>query len=602
MIGRICNMEGIMKRIAYIMAFAMFLAVSCQIDDLQDKSIPESQTSRKVLTVGAAEDDGTRVGFDESNAFYWHKGDRIGVITTAGFKEMVIDDAYHGQASGVFTGDFEEEMGDYVVYPYGNHTLEGDVLTYLLPSSYTYSSIEDDANSFNPPMLGKIEGGNATLNHIASFFKISVSPVPAGGDDMKLILTADKRITGEFAVDLSADMPVLNTDDAEGNSVTVNFSNTVPGNSGTFYIPAPLGTYDSISVEVKDGETSLLTKTWTDQTVSRKTPKRGSALIDYVAEVDGTIYLNLQEALDAADNQTVFMVRDVVQDTPLIAAHGKTAVLDLNGKTLSGTALSAATSSLITVRSGADLTLKNGNVVFAATTPDTQWGGDGQPPYPGYANNTVRNEGSLTVENAFLENKTQKGGASYVVDNYSGAKLVVNDGGVLTQSGGDIAVRMFNGSAGAVDVTVNGGSLTGYRAVWIQLASSDAAVAPVMRLTVTGGTLNSADTVYNQAVYSYSYGNDMKNVLINVSGGTFNGDIALTGGANKTNLETVNISGGTFNGPWNIYSYGADEKAVEAIKITGGIFSYDPTDYLAAGYEAAETADGWIVRASVASD
>lgn len=595
-------MEGIMKRIAYIMAFAMFLAVSCQIDDLQDKSIPESQTSRKVLTVGAAEDDGTRVGFDESNAFYWHKGDRIGVITTAGFKEMVIDDAYHGQASGVFTGDFEEEMGDYVVYPYGNHTLEGDVLTYLLPSSYTYSSIEDDANSFNPPMLGKIEGGNATLNHIASFFKISVSPVPAGGDDMKLILTADKRITGEFAVDLSADMPVLNTDDAEGNSVTVNFSNTVPGNSGTFYIPAPLGTYDSISVEVKDGETSLLTKTWTDQTVSRKTPKRGSALIDYVAEVDGTIYLNLQEALDAADNQTVFMVRDVVQDTPLIAAQGKTAVLDLNGKTLSGTALSAATSSLITVRSGADLTLKNGNVVFAATTPDTQWGGDGQPPYPGYANNTVRNEGSLTVENAFLENKTQKGGASYVVDNYSGATLVVNDGGVLTQSGGDIAVRMFNGSAGAVDVTVNGGSLTGYRAVWIQLASSDAAVAPVMRLTVTGGTLNSADTVYNQAVYSYSYGNDMKNVLINVSGGTFNGDIALTGGANKTNLETVNISGGTFNGPWNIYSYGADEKAVEAIKITGGTFSYDPTDYLAAGYEAAETADGWIVRASVASD
>lgn len=602
MIGRICNMEGIMKRIAYIMAFAMFLAVSCQIDDLQDKSIPESQTSRKVLTVGAAEDDGTRVGFDESNAFYWHKGDRIGVITTAGFKEMVIDDAYYGQASGVFTGVFEEEMGDYVVYPYGNHTLEGDVLTYLLPSSYTYSSIEDDANSFNPPMLGKIEGGNATLNHIASFFKISVSPVPAGGDDMKLILTADKRITGEFAVDLSADMPVLNTDDAEGNSVTVNFSNTVPGNSGTFYIPAPLGTYDSISVEVKDGETSLLTKTWTDQTVSRKTPKRGSALIDYVAEVDGTIYLNLQEALDAADNQTVFMVRDVVQDTPLIAAQGKTAVLDLNGKTLSGTALSAATSSLITVRSGADLTLKNGNVVFAATTPDTQWGGDGQPPYPGYANNTVRNEGSLTVENAFLENKTQKGGASYVVDNYSGAKLVVNDGGVLTQSGGDIAVRMFNGSAGAVDVTVNGGSLTGYRAVWIQLASSDAAVAPVMRLTVTGGTLNSADTVYNQAVYSYSYGNDMKNVLINVSGGTFNGDIALTGGANKTNLETVNISGGTFNGPWNIYSYGADEKAVEAIKITGGTFSYDPTDYLAAGYEAAETADGWIVRASVASD
>lgn len=45
---------------------------------------------------------------------------------------------------------------------------------------------------------------------------------------------------------------------------------------------------------------------------------------------------------------------------------------------------------------------------------DTQWGGEGQPPYPGYANNTIRNEGVLTIENAYLENRTQKGGASYV--------------------------------------------------------------------------------------------------------------------------------------------------------------------------------------------
>lgn len=39
----------------------------------------------------------------------------------------------------------------------------------------------------------------------------------------------------------------------------------------------------------------------------------------------------------------------------------------------------------------------------------------------------------------------------------------------------------------------------------------------------------------------------MKNVTIDVSGGAFKGDIALTGGANKTNIATLNISGGTFN-------------------------------------------------------
>lgn len=579
------------------MAIAAIAAMSCRKAEVQDDNAPETVRNARTLKAGIAEDGMTRVGFDENNAFYWHRGDKIGVITASGFKEMILDESYHGRSSGVFTGDFEEEMGDYVVYPYGNHTIEGDELTYLLPSSYIYSSVEDDANSFNPPMLGKVTGNAATLNHIASFLRIRVNNIPAAGDDMKLILTADRRITGEFSVDLSADVPVMNTDDLPGNAVTVSFSNDVPGKTGTFYIPVPLGTYGTMTAELKNGETSLVSRTWTDQTVSRRLPKQGSLEVDYVAEIDGTIFMSLQSAVDAADNQTVTVVKDLLLDAPLMLVSGKTAVLDLNGRTLSMTSLSASTSSLITLRSGADLTLRNGSVIFAATTPDTEWGGEGQPPYPGYANNTVRNEGSLTLEGVTLENKTMKGGASYVVDNYNGARLIVNEGSVLTQSGGDIAIRMFNGSAGEIDVTVNGGTVTGYRAVWIQLASTNTAVAPVMKLTVTGGTLTSADPTYNQAVYSYSYGNDMKNVLINVSGGTFNGDIALTGGSNKTNIETLNISGGTFNGAWGFYSYGDYEKSLETIKVTGGSFLEDPSDYVPGGYGAEETEGRWVVRA-----
>ena len=166
---------------------------------------------------------------------------------------------------------------------------------------------------------------------------------------------------------------------------------------------------------------------------------------------------------------------------------------------------------------------------------------------------------------------------------------------MLNQAGGDIAIRMFNGGSGTIDVTINGGTVSGYRAVWIQLASSNAAVAPIMNLTVNGGTLTSIDQTYNQAVYSYSYGNDMKNVLINVNGGTFNGDIALTGGSNKTNLETLSISGGTFNGAWGFYSYGDDAKAVEAITLTGGTFLEDPSDYVASGYQAVFSDGLWRV-------
>lgn len=581
-----------MKKIAYLMAFAILLAFSCQRDELRDEAVRSIRT----LKVGVSDEPQAKVGFDGNNAFYWHAGDRIAVLTTAGFKVMTIDQQYDRQAIGVFAGEFTEDIGDYAVYPYGSHTMdENGRLVYVLPSSYTYTSIGADANSFNPPMVGKIGDGAASLAHIGSFFRISVDNIPAGGDDMKFIFTADRRITGEFVIDLSAETPVMTTDDQAGNTVTIDFSNAVAGSQGTFYIPAPVGTYGTITAEVRDGETSLVSKTWTDQVVSRKTPKRGSMSVDYVATVNGTIYKTFQEALDAADGQTITIVKDLVLDSPVVVAQGNTVALDLGGNTLSSVATSASASSLFTVRSGGDLTISNGTVSFAATTPDTQWGGEGQPPYPGYANNTIRNEGTLTIENAIVENKTSKGGASYVVDNYSGAKLTVNEGSVLTQSGGDIAIRMFNGGSGTIDVTINGGTITGHRAVWIQLASTNASVAPVMNLTVTGGTLTSSDTAYQQAVYSYSYGNDMKNVNINVSGGIFNGDIALTGGANKTNIETMNISGGTFNGPWSFYSYGDFDKSLETIKVSGGTYLEDPTDYLAAGYAAVQTDGKWVV-------
>ena len=587
-----------MKNTAYLIAFAIFLTASCQRQNLLSEAEADNSQYRKILTVGVDNENDTRVGFNENNSFYWHKGDKIGVMTTAGFKEMTLNDEYHKMPSGVFTGNFSEDIGEYVVYPYGDHMMQDNMLTYVLPSSYTYTSIAEDTNSFNPPMFGKIYENSATLRHLGSFFKITVSNIPAGGSDMKFIFTADKRITGGFTADPMDDTPVIVTDDLEGNTVTINFTNTVPGNTGTFYIPAPLGTYSLITAEIKEGDTSIATKNWSDQVVQRITPKRGTVELNYIATINNIPYSSLQDAIEAAGDQDIILTSDVVLDLPLQVAQGKNVTLDLNGKTVYQTATSSSESHLMAIKSGGSLTIKNGTLSFAATTPDTEWGGEGQPPYPGYANNTITNQGTLIIENATIENKTSKGGASYVIDNYAGANLIINEGAVLTQSGGDIAIRMFNGGNGAINVTINGGTISGYRAVWIQLASNNTAVAPIMNLTVTGGTLTSTDQTYNQAVYSYSYGNDMKNVLINVSGGTFNGDIALTGGSNKTNLETLNISGGLFNGVYGFYSYGADEKALEAITVTGGTFMTDPSYYLDAGYTAVESGGKWTVTAA----
>lgn len=243
-----------MKRFLFFTAVAVVLAVSCRSEMREDIDRSGSARYERILSVGVADEEPeSKVGFYEANAFYWHLGDKVGVQTSAGFKEMI------------------------------------------LPSSYAYTSIEEGSNSFNPPMLGRIDGANASLNHLASFFKIYVSGIPAGGDDMEFVLTADKRITGAFTADLTAEYPVISTDDSEGNTVTITFGNTEPAANGVFYVPAPLGTYGSITAEIRDGGTSLFAKTWENQTVSRKTPKRGNAVNEYVAEIEGVPYKTLQE-------------------------------------------------------------------------------------------------------------------------------------------------------------------------------------------------------------------------------------------------------------------------------------------------------------------
>lgn len=263
--------------------------------------------------------------------------------------------------------------------------------------------------------------------------------------------------------------------------------------------------------------------------------------------------------------------------------------IDLNGHTLSyesnvqGEAMITNKGNLTIIDSSTD---KTGEISFIyAGEPDTSYG---------KGNYTIVNNGTLTV-NAGTISAIGKGKTAY--EKISHALYVLQNAGTLTVNGGkiynpnNVAVRLWAGSETvASTLNLNGGEIEGLRAVWIQLPSSDASKAPLANVKVTDGTLTSwandtdknVDSMNKLAIYSYSYGNSMKNVNIEISGGTFNGDIALTGGSNKNLIETLKILGGTFNGLWgDVYSYGDVEKAKETITITGGLFSsLDPMQYL----------------------
>jgi hypothetical protein len=126
----------------------------------------------------------------------------------------------------------------------------------------------------------------------------------------------------------------------------------------------------------------------------------------------------------------------------------------------------------------------------------------------------------------------------------------------------------------------------------MQAPGSNTADAPAIALTVNGGKLTATGESgdYKLAVYSYTNGNSMANVSITVNGGVLDGDIALTGGKNKTETETVTFTGGTIT---DIYSYASDDVAAETINVSGGMFVNPVAEvYCANGYIPKDNGDG----------
>ena len=263
-----------------------------------------------------------------------------------------------------------------------------------------------------------------------------------------------------------------------------------------------------------------------------------------------------------AQGASAVLTADITANGAITIPATATSTIDLNGKTLD---YSAATMGEALITNRGNLTIKGqGEVAYTYT-------GEADSAYS-KGNYTISNCGTLTIDGATISNNTAKmSHAYYAIDNNSNntpATLTINSGKVVNTT--SYAIRQIANKDNSI--TVNGGEVEGTRAFWIQLPGSNTAVAPNATLNVNGGTLNATgETGYKLAVYSYNYGNDLKNVKINITDGVVNGDIALTGGKNKTNIESVNISGGTING--DVYSYGEDALAAEAINITGGTIS-----------------------------
>jgi len=284
----------------------------------------------------------------------------------------------------------------------------------------------------------------------------------------------------------------------------------------------------TITVELRIYET---TKAWDDTSGTANTETGeyitvGTFKYTFAAEVS-----SVDEIASAIEKggSNIILVDDIAADSAISIPAGSDVTLDLNGYTI--TSLNTEAKASCAINNKGTLTLKNGTVTYE---------GVGDPSF-GYGTNTINNTGKLVIDGATVINTTNSG-SSVAIDCAAGAELIINSGEIVSNKN---AIRLCPFGAADINCTINGGTITGARAIQIQLPSNKPSDAPVINLTINGGTFNGNGGL---SIYSYSAGQSFANVSVTITDGVFNNDVAFGGGSAKTTKENVSITGGTFNG------------------------------------------------------
>ena len=312
-----------------------------------------------------------------------------------------------------------------------------------------------------------------------------------------------------------------------------------------------------------------------------------------VAKVGDTYYKTLTDAVKAADNATVTLLKDVTEDVTIPA--GKTITLDLNGKTLTnvkdhtilnnGNLTIAGTGKVDNISHAKGALYNKGTVVVNGGTFDRSKengknkGESGQNSWY-----TIKNVGTMTINDGAIVqtagNNASLGKFSSLVSNgYFNAGDYTNNKGldqpILTIDGG-----MFRGGLNTIKnddrakLTINGGTFSNYYQAVVQNHNI---------AEITGGTFTAASDANTETygIYNCGCGAGIDLGTLTVSGGTFTGATYAVAEVSSQNAA-VNISGGQFAGTKAAIVKSSTSNAT--IAISGGLFSSDPSAYVAAGH------------------
>ena len=237
-----------MKKVIYLLiAIALF---GCNIAEYA----PIETENYSIEATMEGED--TKTSVTDAGYFTWSDGDKIWLHTTNGGVEGVLSDGA-GTPNATFSyGAYVGSMTGNGVYPFGNHSILENTLTVNLPTSYDLGESTDNTNA---AMYAVVVNGTLKFTHLAGVMRFEFKDAPVGTNQFKI--TLDKRINGEFTVDLTKEgYPTLTVADAskeEDKTVTINFTPLEETKNLRIYVPLPIGTYNSLALELNAGDKAV---------------------------------------------------------------------------------------------------------------------------------------------------------------------------------------------------------------------------------------------------------------------------------------------------------------------------------------------------------
>ena len=211
-----------------------------------------------------------------------------------------------------------------------------------------------------------------------------------------------------------------------------------------------------------------------------------------VAQIGDYYYSTLEAAFEAVQTgETIIMIADAELETTITIPVEKTVILNLNGKKIAYTSTTQG-EAMITNRG--NLTINDGDSKDGMGEIYYNYTGAADPSY-GKGNYTISNAGTLTVNGGKIHIANLRQHAKYPIDNNSGsgdAILVINGGHLYNYN--TSAIRQFcNSTTNKNSVTINGGLIEGYSAIWMQNPGKNTVNG---QLTINAGEIKTTAKAY----------------------------------------------------------------------------------------------------------